>query len=605
MYISVFLFCRRQQQENEMLEKQRVFAKESIDRYFTSLEHHSSKHNNDMNDRSMEILRESLTDVQTMVNSETTGVTLNAGGITERMDELGIDLSYLKGKEETENSYKSKVEKVRNVIVCPECGEINKPYMTWCSECSEVLIGVDPVKVKPKRKGGRTKNSGESNGKNYVLYKNVTFDEQANKREKKKDNEEAVKESERSRIKVSPSKSDGKDSGRPSSEDLDFTRTENEIDEICQSLSDPVIKGFIKAYFNKKRQEISRKEDHNGNLNSDRKQMKWNENVTPKEEDSVDEYSDAENQLNFENGENFNYEDENTENGDGFYYEDENIKNDFDDKHLLNNFPHPVESQSPVEFEQDHHLHNEDVWLHERKREKREAPLSKEHLPIDIEIFTMEESRQGKSTQRDPLVPSLNLANSSDEEDMPQHKKKPFVPLSMSAESDDWQDFFNKEKQIEVPYEEIVPESPEIEEVGDSKPFLAQLLDHQPKISKRPPSNTSKTRKSHAKSIVKESIDAPLRQRKWAKSSTAWGSYKPRELSTKSSIIIGKNRPSSAGSKRPSSGVTKSVAAPSANNVDVPRRSGSMHNLSIPTEESERKMGSKINTPVNADFSAR
>jgi hypothetical protein len=27
-----------------MLEKQRIFAKESIDRYFSSLEHHSGKH---------------------------------------------------------------------------------------------------------------------------------------------------------------------------------------------------------------------------------------------------------------------------------------------------------------------------------------------------------------------------------------------------------------------------------------------------------------------------------------------------------------------------------------------------------------------------------
>jgi response regulator of citrate/malate metabolism len=61
---------RHWQQENEMLEKQRIFAKESIDRYFSSLEHHSSKHQSkeDFTDKPMEILRESLTDVQTLVN---------------------------------------------------------------------------------------------------------------------------------------------------------------------------------------------------------------------------------------------------------------------------------------------------------------------------------------------------------------------------------------------------------------------------------------------------------------------------------------------------------------------------------------------------------
>ena len=37
------------------------------------------------------------------------------------------------------------------VKVCPECVEVNKPYVTWCVECGGVLSGIDPVPYKPKR----------------------------------------------------------------------------------------------------------------------------------------------------------------------------------------------------------------------------------------------------------------------------------------------------------------------------------------------------------------------------------------------------------------------------------------------------------------------
>ncbi|XP_071120754.1 uncharacterized protein [Mytilus edulis] len=612
---------RRQQQENEMLEKQRTFAKESIDRYFTSLEHHSSKQQGqDFTDKPMEILRESLTDVQTLVNSEATGVTLNAGGITERMDELGIDLSYLKQKDQdnTENTYKNKGDnpKTRTVIVCPECGEVNKPYMTWCSECSEVLIGVEPVKVKPKRKGGRTKKSGENSDKNYVLYKSVTFDEPKSSEldQNASDNEQEVKEVEPSHSKLSPTKSEGRDSGRPSSDDLDLTRTENEIDEICQSLSDPVIKGFIKAYFNKKRQEVSKKTDDEEIIDSEDRYVSEERStkrtlninkVESKDEEVVEENQNERHQFRHVAHNEFSENQLNNEVSNRFHSDD--IDNS---KQIENDYFHPVESlQNPDRSHKDHHLHNEEVWLHEQRSPRYDAPMGRKHMPIDIEVFTLEESRQGKVTQRDPLVPSLNLANSSDEDENGV-KKKPFVPLSMSAESEDWNDFFTNGNNFEIPQEEPILESPNAVD-DESKPFLERLLEHQPKMSKKPPSSSIKTRKSNpnVKSVVKESIDTPCRQRKWAKSSTAWNSYNPRELSTKPSV--NKSRPISAGNKRPTSGGTRPAAnggtrPASALNNGVPRRSGSIPNLALQSMEDDtpgRKKVSKFSHPVSVDLS--
>ncbi|CAC5389876.1 unnamed protein product [Mytilus coruscus] len=610
---------RRHQQEHEMLEKQRTFAKESIDRYFTSLEHHSSKQQGqDFTDKPMEILRESLTDVQTLVNSEATGVTLNAGGITERMDELGIDLSYLKQKdqENSENTYKNKGDnpKTRTVIVCPECGEVNKPYMTWCSECSEVLIGVEPVKVKPKRKGGRGKKSGENSDKNYVLYKSVTFDEPKNSEldENISDNDQEVKEVELSHSKLSPSKSEGRDSGRPSSDDLDLTRTENEIDEICQSLSDPVIKGFIKAYFNKKRQEVTKKNDNEGIIDSENrhdseerstKRTSSTDKVNSEDEKVMEENLNERHQFRHVANDEFSEIQLNKEVSNGFH------SNDIDhSKQIENNYFHPIESkQNPDWSHKDQHLHNEEVWLHEQKSPRYDAPMGRKHMPIDIEVFTLEESRQGKITQRDPLVPSLNLANSSDEDENGiKIEKKPFVPLSMSAESEDWNEFFTNGNNFEIPQEEPILESPNTAD-SESKPFLERLLEHQPKMSKKPPSSSSKTCKSNpnVKSVVKESIDAPFRQRKWAKSSTAWNSYNPRELSTKPSV--NKTRPISAGNKIPTSGGTRPAANASASNSGIPRRSGSIPNLSLQSTEDVtpgRKKVSKFSRPVSADLSS-
>ena len=600
-----------------MLEKQRIFAKESIDRYFSSLEHHSGKHQSkeDFTDKPMEILRESLTDVQTLVNSDVTGVTLNAGGITERMDELGIDLSYLKNKENenSETAYKNKGDnpKTRTVIVCPECGEVNKPYMTWCSECSEVLIGIDPIQVKPKRKGGRGKKGGENNDKNYVIYKNVTFDDPKNIEKEQhfsENDEEEVHETERSRSKLSPSKSEGRDSGRPSSEDLDFNRTEHEIDEICQSLSDPVIKGFIKAYFNKKRQELVKKND-----NIDTMETRWEH----KSEEDI-EYSAGQSKNSHVDTRMFdNYQNDSRH---SFHRVDQGINevqyengqyDDRDNNEQTENHSF-IHSDENDQFRQDRRLENKEVWLHEDRSPRFDPPMNKKHMPIDIEVFTLEESRQGKISQQDPLVPSLNLANSSDEDDNGIRKdKKPFVPLSMSAESEDWQEFFNNNKNLEVPQEEPIPASQSMNEDEESKPFLARLLDHQPKVSKRPPSATAKNKKSNpnVKSIVRESIDAPVRQRKWTRSSTAWNSYNARELSTKSSI--NKPRPSSAGNKRPFSGRTRAVTSTSTTNqtTDVPRRSGSLHNLSVPSTNDDVTLGrrkvSQNQRPVSVDLSTR
>ena len=84
---------------------------------------------------------------------------MQPGGLTERLNNLGIDFNFLK-KEETSGSTDDleKVakpdgaSKVKDIMakICPECCKPNKKYVTWCIECGCVLIGVEIVTLKPQ-----------------------------------------------------------------------------------------------------------------------------------------------------------------------------------------------------------------------------------------------------------------------------------------------------------------------------------------------------------------------------------------------------------------------------------------------------------------------
>ncbi|KAK7099182.1 uncharacterized protein [Littorina saxatilis] len=95
-----------------------------------------------------------------------TGTSIVAGGITERMEQLGVDPQFLNNlKQRTENliADEEALDAIRNKVrVCPECQAVNKEYMTWCLQCGGVLIGVDPIPMKDLKKKSKEKKSGNA-----------------------------------------------------------------------------------------------------------------------------------------------------------------------------------------------------------------------------------------------------------------------------------------------------------------------------------------------------------------------------------------------------------------------------------------------------------
>ena len=91
-------------------------------------------------------------------------------GLPSRLKDMGIDLGFLKqskqgdgnhnqleiagkdGLSEQFPSIQGKADKEKMVLVCPECDNANKPYISWCLHCGEVLIGVVPIPLKDKPK---------------------------------------------------------------------------------------------------------------------------------------------------------------------------------------------------------------------------------------------------------------------------------------------------------------------------------------------------------------------------------------------------------------------------------------------------------------------
>lgn len=239
-----------------------------------------------------------VNDNETVVNSSAnTDMTLKGGGLTERLNELGIDVTHVKhkgGDEIGKSEGKAKGEKKGKVlIVCPECQGLNKEYMSWCTQCGEMIIGVEPMLVSKNREGKlrmkplnkeeisvhediRIRNPDDkdvdtklsSNGhdvyypQEFDVEKPFTLNLEGIKTEKN-DKEDHLEMFENK--KVSPIKSDGKDSGRPSSDDPDLDLQTQKIEEevvndICASISDPVLKGYVRSHFTKSKQSLEDEE---------------------------------------------------------------------------------------------------------------------------------------------------------------------------------------------------------------------------------------------------------------------------------------------------------------------------------------------------------
>ncbi|XP_013397233.1 uncharacterized protein LOC106164026 [Lingula anatina] len=156
-----------------------AFSNSSLDRYFSSLKE-ISRDGESFSDN-FEPIPEQKIDQDEAALHESDGElrrshevlelerSIRVGGITERLQRMGIDLTFLKDKGQKEpksadkssdnqhsGKHESKVDSTNSsppqeVLVCPECAALNKTYLSWCIECSCVLIGVEPVPVKQKK----------------------------------------------------------------------------------------------------------------------------------------------------------------------------------------------------------------------------------------------------------------------------------------------------------------------------------------------------------------------------------------------------------------------------------------------------------------------
>ena len=443
-------------------------------------------------------------DGETLVNTVVTGVSIEAGGLTERLNKLGIDSTHLKREKDSSetgvyNETKQKEVKEKKgklLIICPECEGFNKEYMSWCTHCGEMIIGVEPLLVSKNRQGKiRTKPitaNSEPNGNNKLLKSdNPKIDkcnEISTKTEIPTNNDECFekpltldlglmkssKDANETKLNVSPNKSDGKDSGRPSSDDLDIlqninNRIEQEVeDDICKTITDPVVKGYVKSHFAKRRQAVLEHKSLPYDENMKSKVQSWIDEVRVNENKTIAqtlELQNAQPQQTFKDqnqsllSDKVNKTKTNAQNialnGDSMHLEnfpfshniDENTlhKKEKDNVHFEKcsspftkdlSFDHnelalklTTESMDFSQFGSIDLSHVESVNVHVKNEEvqdkkkitaKQERRRKRGHGAIDVEIFGYEESRECKNSSRGQrLVPILNLPDgSSDEEDM-------------------------------------------------------------------------------------------------------------------------------------------------------------------------------------------
>ena len=320
-----------------------------------------------------------------------TGTSVQAGGVTERLKSLGIDTKAIATSEATAETQDGKSKsKPKLVKVCPECASWNKEYMSWCADCGEILIGVEVIDAKLKKKKEREQrrqqnrlNLANKTSVDEMKLKGLETDqrhfEQYEQIEQQsavlnETNGECVMErkpvTETEPVKHVPDldKSEVETSPHSTVESrnnlLPFVRTERDINDICESITDPTIKGFLKSYFRKKSQAA--------------------QDVIRADELNVGESSS--------------------------------------------------QMVSTDQNELAINVHSLVAWA--EVEEKTKENEENEQDEIEVEIFEQEESRPSESLNRNAnVVPTLNLVGSSDEDE---GKKKPFKPLSFSIDSDDW-----------------------------------------------------------------------------------------------------------------------------------------------------------------------
>ncbi|XP_046335483.2 uncharacterized protein LOC124117572 [Haliotis rufescens] len=528
---------RRQMQEDKMnevfhMEKQKKFAQASLDRYFSSLENiyrpptspqgslpqteEEAEETPDEEPEDGEAVDDAGDEdaVDEDAFTSVTATSVKAGGITDRLERLGIDVAHIKSKDAVnEGDEDDKQKKRKKVKVCPACASWNKEYMSWCADCGEILIGVESIVA--KRKERRKDNADRKDRTEHVEVKSENPTEQAgptvSTRKSISISPEILSYRHDTDMKVSVTKPAQVDSHMKQLERVkremaipttgsgatgNYIRSPKEINDLCEVISDPVIRGFIKNYFSRK----AKADDDVEAETSDGKEQEVDV-VTPKADVEPD-LSDGEVILNLQSSESF-------------------------------------DSPPP-------------------KHQKSRSNKYKNHGDIDVEIFDIQDSRESRTASRNaPVVPCLDLHDSSDDEEVIKARRLAMktMPISFSIDTDDWSSV-NESQQLNPAEEspdlplEALPETDGLGTPGgdnsdEGNPsqdpcFLAHILAMRNNSSRserqRPQSADLLDRKRMTQSIVRESIEAKPYQRHWEKSSIAWSSFHPRELSTRSSM---------------------------------------------------------------------
>ncbi|ESO84704.1 hypothetical protein LOTGIDRAFT_168574 [Lottia gigantea] len=561
-----------EEQSNNIKESQSSsYAASSLHRYFSSLENLQQKpelpRRNSLDDfressPESEVDNDNLTtvtgasEVTTAVGTDVTSATaMTAGGLTDHIEKLGITVPNLKLGDSKKTESASKSEK--KVIICPECSAPNKDYMTWCGDCGEVLIGVQPVLAK-KKKARPDKSKKSKNGLSVKQIKDNDVKNQGRSTDVKQTVSQAAKikpsikqfkEKAKQKFQVDPKEEDFSDESSGITEstisevkakfDPKFYRTEKDINEICDVITDPVIRGYIRTYFNQKTKS---------SLDKDRDAHGMDQDIT----DAFAEQAEP------------------TTSKDPQDQPDEATP--------------PEEVPESTEFSLDLNLSNTTTDMKQAavgspKPKGRPFGKKKDHVEIDIEVFGIEESREVKSTNSSvSVVPSLNLASSSSSEEEDEAKElNRQMMVDSSVESDVFQAVMEAKKSANGPVQ-IQPTK------KDS--FLAQILG--PKTPKKATTNklSPKQNKKVVQSKVAQSMNSVPFERKWEKSNLAWSAIQPREMNLKSSVSMPKAK----------------LGFPNKKGVSVYclENFGSAENMAMKSTDSSRKQ-----RPASADLYRR
>ncbi|KAL5007482.1 hypothetical protein ScPMuIL_016288 [Solemya velum] len=586
--------------QDDMINEEGNYAEVSLDRYFSSLDPQYIPRTvaDTMDERNAEV--ELNTSAEDGGETNVTQTDITIAGITDKMEDLGIDLPSLKSKvgvgklpidgEKESEKHKMATGLVEEedgkagkfIIRCPECSACNKTYMTWCGSCGEVLIGVEPVmfSASTTEETGQQKDVGNKTSTHKPLQTTKPDEDKSTSVVRKTNNTDVngqisvdgTADRNKSIAEIKPS---NKSTGVKKNKVGEFYSTQREVVDICETIKDPVIRGYVKSHFTKKREAVLHSSEHS--LQSKNKTSDKSKTASP------------------------------------IHDKAESLTIDLNVGDSISSFS------------------NSQVGEQKTKKIRRK----KHGSAIDIEIFGVED-RDDVSSSRNPEVPVLNLVNSSDEEEeddieadgsddneLLMHNGVPHqqawlqddskdnlsadmrnhLPLSGLSRSDavnDSGDHASGSKKWESLFERNT-ENIDGDEVAEfSEPFLAQLLHEEKERKKvagsspsnekyrnikntRVPGNLSVPRGGKAKGKVREYVDQPPPKQHWARSSGVWSSHNS-------------GRPMSAGYniRKSASAENSKPARPSSGSV-LPRKSASTD--SVATRGKHR--------PFSADSSKR